>query len=177
MFDIEQITSDLLNRFNLMKAPIDVKSLIRKMNIKLESRDFNDEISGVLVTENGKAKIGYSKNESPQRQRFTLAHELGHYKLHLNEHKNNLFLDNVKVMYRKQAITRTEKNQEIEANRFAACLLMPEELLREKHNNLTDKNYFMTDDEIIIDLSKEFKVSQIAMTYRLTNLGLIEQFY
>ena len=177
MTNIEQKTTDLLRKYGLMIVPVDVKLLIKKLKIKLESVDFGEEVSGVLVTEMGKSKIGYSRNESKQRQRFTLAHELGQYSLHLKDNKNKLFVDNVKVMYRKQAFTNTEKKQEIEANRFAASLLMPKELILDRYNYLSKEETFLIDDEIINKLAKEFQVSSVAMTYRLTNLGLIEQFY
>jgi Zn-dependent peptidase ImmA (M78 family) len=177
MANIEQITTDLLNQYDMMTAPIDVKALIKKLKIKLELVDFGDEISGVLVTEKGKTKIGYSKNESSQRQRFTLAHELGHFILHVKDSTDKLFVDNVKVMYRKQAFTRTEKMQEVEANQFAASLLMPKDIVMERYNHLINKNSSIIDDEIVTELSGDFKVSQLAMNFRLSNLGLIEPHY
>lgn len=171
---IEQKASDLLESYNLMNTPVKVKKLIKALNIKLDKVDLGDEISGVLVVEKKKAKIGYN-GDCPTRNRFTLAHELGHYILHVNN-DNELFVDNVKVMFRKQAATRIEKMQEIEANTFAASLLMPQKLIAEKFKELKNDLFFVTDEEIIEALAKDFNVSTTAMTYRLINLRLIENY-
>jgi hypothetical protein len=171
---IEQKASDLLESYNLMSSPVKVNKLIGKLGIELAEVDLGDEISGVLVVENGKARIGYHGN-CKTRNRFTLAHELGHYILHVNN-KNELFVDNVKVMYRKQAASRIQKMQEIEANSFAAALLMPRKLIKQKIDKLKDEFFFLTDEEIIESLSNDFKVSTTAMTYRLINLKLIENY-
>lgn len=171
---IEQKASDLLVLHNLMSAPVKVDKLIKKLDIKLTEVDLGNEISGVLVVENGKARIGFHGN-CKTRNRFTKAHELGHYVLHTNN-KNELFVDNVKIMYRKQAASRVEKMQEIQANSFAAALLMPQTLLKEKFHELKDDLFSCTDEEIIDSLSETFKVSSTAMTYRLINLNLIENY-
>lgn len=177
MKTIELKASNLLENNDLLATPINVKLLIRKLKIKLDSVDFGSEISGILYSENGKTKIGYNEKESEVRQRFTMAHELGHYVLHLNENQNKMFLDNVKVMFRKQAVTRIEKNQEREANIFAASLLMPEILVNKRFEQYTSNNQLLTHEEIISKLAKEFKVSEVAMTYRLMNIKLIEQYH
>lgn len=171
---IEQKATNLLESYNLMSAPIKINKLIKKIGVSLTEVNLGDGISGVLVVENGKARIGYN-GDCKTRNRFTIAHELGHYFLHTNN-ENELFVDNVKVMYRKQAASRIEKMQEIQANSFAAALLMPQMLLKKKIHELKDDLFLFTDEEIIDSLSKTFKVSSTAMTYRLINLKLIENY-
>ncbi len=171
---IEEKAVDLLECYDLMSVPVNIFKLIEKLDIELTQLDLGEDISGVLVVKNGKGRIGYSGGIET-RNRFTLAHEVGHYMLH-NDNENELFVDNVKVMYRKQAATRAEKKQEMEANSFGAALLMPEKLLKEKFHELNDDLFLCEDEDIIEKLSDTFRVSSIAMTYRLINLRLIENY-
>lgn len=169
---IEQKASDLLNEYNMMSAPVPIKELIKKLNIKLESFNLGEDISGVLVFDKDNLKIGYNPSEPVVRQRFTLAHEVGHYVLHCGSNRDRLFVDNTKVMFRRQNVSLKEKNEEMQANAFSAALLMPKELINKEYEKIIEENDFLSDDQIIKRLSSIFKVSEIAMTYRLTNLDL-----
>ena len=173
MSAIEQKGSKLLDSLGVRHAPIPIKKIVKQLNIKLNSFNLGDEISGALVIENGNARIGYNPFESEVRQRFTIAHELGHYILHKGVKKDGLFVDNVKVMFRRQNSTVRELKQEKEANAFAASILMPRALVEKESEKLYRNGKFLTDDEIVKSLASTFKVSTIAMTYRLINLGYI----
>jgi Zn-dependent peptidase ImmA (M78 family) len=59
--------------------------------------------------------------------------------------------------------------EEIEANRFASALLAPEAMVREA----VWRTRFRTAQELVRGLSREFKMSEVAMNYRLMNLGII----
>lgn len=172
---IEQITTDLLQELDLMHLPIPVKKIIKSKGIKLSSFDLGEDVSGVLVIENGKARIGYSPSEPKVRQRFTLAHELGHFALHVRGTKNNIFVDSTKVMFRRKGSTPKEYTQEKQANSFAAALLMPKVLIKQEINKLNKNLSYLNDDIIIESLAAKFQVSEIAMTYRLMNLGYIHR--
>lgn len=56
---------------------------------------------------------------------------------------------------------------EVEANQFAAALLMPVEILNEM---VEESPIDVEDDSSIEELAKEFLVSQAALQYRLRNL-------
>jgi hypothetical protein len=172
----ELAAQNLLKKFNISEAPVPIKKLVRLSKVKLSRYDLGDDISGILVVENGVSRIGYSPYESEVRQRFTIAHELGHFILHMKEKENGLFVDNVKVMYRKQAPSRAQLLKEREANEFAANILMPFKLIKDSYKRITKKDELVSDDEIVKRLSRKFKVSQSAMTYRLYNLGLINYY-
>lgn len=173
MKSIEEKGSKLLDSLGLKYAPIPIKKIVRELDISLLSFDLGDDVSGALVIENGNARIGYNPSESEVRQRFTIAHELGHYILHRQERKDGLFVDNVKVMFRRQNSTDKEYRQEREANAFAASILMPEDLIRKEFELLMESETFFTDENMVRSLAKKFKVSNIAMTFRLTNLGYL----
>lgn len=155
------------NNFLFQKLPIDLELLIQKEGINLINYPFKDDISGVLIIEEDKATIGIDKNSNNVRKRFTLAHELGHYKLHAQ--KSNMFMDN--VFFRKKSAGYTSKEEKIEreANFFAANILMPENLIRKE---ILDLNCDLHDDDVITSLASKFEVSSSAMTFRLINLGL-----
>lgn len=177
MRDIESTASGLLDRLKIADTPIPIKRIIRELDIKLSSFDLGNDVSGVLVIEDDSARIGYNPSEPIVRQRFTLAHELGHYLLHSGQKQNNLFVDNIKVMFRRQGSTPKELRQEKQANAFAAALLMPKSLVQQEYEKLSAREKQLTDDNIVKKLSSVFKVSEIAMTYRLMNLEYIHDNY
>jgi Zn-dependent peptidase ImmA (M78 family) len=75
------------------------------------------------------------------------------------------------VNYRNAASSEATDTDEIEANRFAAALLMPADFLRRDLLRLKadDQNI----EKVIQSLSVRYKVSSRAMELRLVNLGFI----
>ena len=138
-------------------APADVAGAVAKLGVKVFTAKLAEKVSGVLVrdpsygSESGFV-IFVDEDEPAVRQRFTAAHELGHFVLHRESvgHKNE---DN--YLLRSEGMSN---RQEAEANKFAASLLMPFDLIEEamKSGITTPK-----------DLAKHFKVSEIAMSIRL----------
>jgi Zn-dependent peptidase ImmA (M78 family) len=103
------------------------------------------------------------------RQRFTIAHELGHWRLH---GKKEVIVDHlVRIDFRDDRASAATHHEEIQANAFAAELLMPSEfiLLELKKRGLSEAEGV---GEVVEDLAERFEVSQQAMEYRLVNLGL-----
>jgi Zn-dependent peptidase ImmA (M78 family) len=105
------------------------------------------------------------------RQRFTIAHELGHYQLHLHS-ANEIFVDkDFIVKYRSEKkYSETEIRQEREANQFAAELLMPREFI--KAEIIKKKYQRLSEMEFLEKLAKTFDVSVAAMTIRANDLDL-----
>lgn len=174
MFEkIEILATELLNNFGYDEAPIPIKKLIKNLGIEIKPEYLGDEISGLLVIEDNRTIIGYNSAEPTVRQRFTLAHELGHHVLHsFGDSKERLFVD--KIMYRKNFTSQKEKKQEMEANVFASRILMPEDLIKKEFHRLLNSLDFLTEEDIINKMASKFKVSSISMTYRLSNLNLLE---
>ena len=162
---IEEKAESILKKFEFFHIGFDIHKLVKKLNIELSKGEVENDISGLLAMSNGKVIISYNKIEDPKRNRFTIAHELGHYFLHSKDQP--FFIDKTpKVMYRNNASSTGEVLKEREANAFAAALLIPQELLSQE----LDKCMF-GGDAIIKHLAREFKVSEQAMTFRLSNLG------
>jgi len=175
MDTIENKALNLLSNLKINELPIPIKKIVKSLKIELTSYNLGCDISGVCVIENDKARIGFNPLESEVRQRFTIAHELGHYYLKHYKDNNGLFVDNVKVMFRRQGATSNEMKQEREANSFAASILMPSNLVEIEYNQIINKDPFLTDDKIVHQLANKFRVSEIAMTYRLINLRYIHR--
>lgn len=60
------------------ELPVMVGKLCRDMGIRIQFYDRPDAEDGYSAIIDGQARIFVSKNCSPERQRFTVAHELGH---------------------------------------------------------------------------------------------------
>lgn len=95
-------------------------------------------------------------NDSPRRQIFTIAHELGHWLLH-----KEILLSNPEtgILFRRPLGNEKDPIEQ-EANCFAANLLVPEFMLT--------KYLGYTRDET--KLAEIFNVSQQVIGYRMTNL-------
>jgi Zn-dependent peptidase ImmA (M78 family) len=170
----EKKANKLLEELNITQPPVPVEEITQQLNIKISYEPFEGDISGLLYRDDSNTIIGVNSNESYQRKRFTIAHELGHFILHEGD---QLYFDhNFKVNFRDSVSSQGSKSIEIEANAFAASLLMPENLVREAYD--TTISYGVdpfSDDhsEEVALLAKIFNVSQTAMLIRLGKLGLL----
>lgn len=138
----------ILAHFGVDKPPIDVEGLAESMGVVIrrftEPRDF----SGALDRRETPPVIWLRATDWEVRQRFTIGHELGHLVLHEE-----------RVLWRDT--TYLGDPQEIEANQFAAELLMPGHMVRILARSRDEAT-----------LARIFHVSPAAMSYRLMNLGL-----
>jgi Zn-dependent peptidase ImmA (M78 family) len=165
---IEKLAAKLLEDLKVEKLPVPVNKIAESRGLSIKPYDLGADVSGVLVIEGGRGTIGINPSESTVRQRFTIAHELGHFELHKDG--DELFIDKgFKVLFRDQNSSKGEIRKEQEANAFAASLLMPEKFIRAE----IEKNSFdLTDEDSMKKLARTFNVSVPAMTYRISNLGL-----
>lgn len=143
--------------------PVDVFSVARALGIQVQSVPLDDELSGMAFIRDGNRVIIVNSQHHPNRQRFTAAHELGHHTIHAEHLQTNVHVD--KKIFKRNARSRTgEDIFEVEANTFAAELLIPKSELRTL--GLIDVN----DEQRITELAREFRVSQSAMAIRIDNL-------
>jgi Zn-dependent peptidase ImmA (M78 family) len=152
-------------------APVNVEAIIRDLGIELnKNADLDDEIAGQIEKIGGERyKISSNKKDHYFRKRFTLAHELGHYLLH-SDLIQDKFVDNKMYNYNDKMYRLYNKGisqfHETQANKFAATLLMPEDLVRECWR-LTAPD--------LRKMANDFQVSPKAMEIRLQGLGLLPE--
>lgn len=168
--DIERIVNNIIEKNNISEAPVNIEKICQYYDIKVEPIDAEDNLSGFFLVNDKKTKmIGYNKNHSENRKRFTIAHEFGHFQLHLQSDQK-FFIDNNSKFFRNEKSSSGELKQEREANAFAAALLMPVPLLERELEKISDTEDI---DSIVTELSSRFLVSEESMRYRLINLGII----
>lgn len=169
---IESRATAMLKKQDVYKLPVDVERLAECLGIMLESRELEDEFSGFFINRKSNSVIVINRRHSKVRQRFTIAHEIGHYALHRNRSKakKTVFIDSLYFRSNDSSAYKADPVEEQEANIFAAELLMPRELI---HKYIKSNELDLFEKDSLIKLADEFNVSQQAMEYRLKNLGLV----
>ena len=164
---LEDLTSEILMNNDMYKIPVDVIKIANSNDIKVYEGDLNKKISGAIRynKDENKFEILINKNDIKVRQRFTIAHELGHYFLHQDFLKSEEI--HVDIMYRSINNNESEieklREKEKEVDYFAGALLMNRTLLEKIHK----------ENNSIKELAEIFNVSVSAMTVRLDILGLL----
>lgn len=166
---IQRLVEQILNQNSLSSPPIDVFSISKNRGIEIVPSDLGD-ISGILFREGNRITIGINQTHPETRKRFTVAHELGHLILHGDQplHVDKVFA----IKLRSHVSSEAVDLEEIEANAFAAELLMPTGMMQQKLQDLPGVLDYEK-ETVISKLAKDFKVSPQAMTIRLINLGYI----
>src|SRR5262249_6862121 len=124
----------------------------------------------VLLREPDRTMIIVNAANAPVRQRFTIAHEIGHFALH----RGTVYLDGrARVNFRDGLSSMATDQEEIDANAFAAALLMPARWVRSDFESVVRNAAVNSEEELAEDLAVRFSVSRQAMHFRLINLGLI----
>lgn len=165
----EQAARKLLRTHGVAEPPVDVAALAQNVGAEVRYVKAPNNVSGMLFQEGPQIVIGVNSNHHPNRQRFTLAHELGHFLLHVGQ--QTLFVDEDMVFFRDDRSSKATDRKEIQANGFAAAVLMPEAFLLE---DLVGQRFDLNDDEAVSRLAKRYQVSVQALTLRLANLGLVD---
>ncbi|MFT9408562.1 ImmA/IrrE family metallo-endopeptidase [Acetobacter fabarum] len=158
---IRHLTISLLDRFNVKVAPVPIQDLLFASGIDIKFGDLG-EVSGLIARQGRHTIVGVNSIQAHTRQRFTLAHEFGHFLLHhdLQSHTDVGF----RVNYRDRKSSEATDIEEIEANFFAASILMPRPFL-DRMNAFEA----LTDDDQVNRLAEIFDVSVHAMSLRLAN--------
>lgn len=150
---IEEDESIMLSKISFDENYKELKKMFTKFD-----KNFNgvlEDKEACVMNNNNKfiLVINTDKITTYERYRFTLAHELGHIKL---KH-----VENKKILCRDSLSKTGEDLKEIEANNFAANLLMPVELIID----------MVESGKTFAEIKDTFKVSIGALTNRLSNLG------
>lgn len=151
--------------------PINIERAVRNLGITIIQNELEGDVSGYLfVSKDCQPIIGVNSKHPEVRRRFTIAHELGHFCLHVAGNSEISFVDkNFLIINRDSRSELGIEIEEIEANFFAAEVLMPAVSL---YRNLA--SYGPIDsDKIYEKLGKEYNVSKDAIHFRLNFLGFL----
>jgi Zn-dependent peptidase ImmA (M78 family) len=172
---IRALVEELLRKASVKGPPVPIDQLIRQEEIHILRKKLDDETSGFIYVdpESTAAVIGLNVSHSTTRQRFTLAHELGHFLMHRQE-GGQLHVDQKDffLRFRDKRTRDTWATQEREANAFAAEILMPKTFLERDIKSLKD-GVSISDEKAVRAMANRYGVSLQAFLFRLTNLGLL----
>ena len=163
MNTIEEKAEKVLSQYRAGDVPINVLEMAKKAGVLIKYAPSN-KFSGLLYRKDDIAFMAISSSESNVRQRFTIAHELGHFFLHPQKDTFVEFRDNEKNIAR--------GSKEIQANQFAAALLMPRKFLEKDVKSFRETGLTQQTTEF---LAKKYNVSDEAMTFRLLNLNMMSK--
>lgn len=176
---IRNLVDGILELNVLHRPPIElIPAIMKQRGIVFEERDEDDEeFCGVYMVVKQAKIIFVNANLRTSRKHFTIAHELGHYYLGHPLQNGAIICDSDSVF------GKNKPEEEKEADYFAACFLMPENLVKQKRTDFLrhcqQKTLpFPADQQMKQQhqlqryLSCYFQVSMGAMGYRLDELKL-----
>lgn len=160
--EIKCLINNLLKKHAVLSPPVFLDKILESENISYIERNLNefglDESVDAFIYKEGDTKllaVNPFTHLYSEKKRFSIAHELGHFFLHIGN----------KSTY---VATRNGENsnlqEEEEANFFAANLLMPDEMI--------ERVYFSLEIPSLSKMANIFEVSMAAMKIKLENMGL-----
>lgn len=152
---IEEVSNKIRNHWKLGRAPIqDLIDVLESHGIRVFIIDYEEKMfDGLSTLINSQPIIVISSKWPGDRQRFTLAHELGHFILQ-NRLSKGL-------------------NEEKACNRFAGSFLLPRETIIHEMGKIRTSIEWR---ELFL-LKEEFKLSMFSICYRLRDVGIIKESY
>ena len=164
---IKELVNDIVSEYDI-KIPIDnIADVIKKMGGTIEERAcFNELVEGTIKRiDNEHFVIAVAKHLSANDKNYLIAAELGHLFLHLGFGTDQSHWESVPT---NEFIRFKTLTQDYQANEFAACLLLPEELYLKKL-----KEYENEDGINIHAVAKYFNVSLAEVIDRGKDLGYL----
>jgi Zn-dependent peptidase ImmA (M78 family) len=160
-----------LDEGNISSPPVPVEQIAVAHEIQIVRSYADSTESGFLLRAGQRTVLGVNSRYSPQRQRFIIAHALGHWRLH---HNMRLIVDHsVSGLSRCDRISSNPSDtQEIEANQFVAELLIPSRFVTEALEVIMTAGVGSRTD-VVAGLATQFDVGTETMSWRLTNLGVL----
>lgn len=150
-------SEELLAQGRVTKPAVPINDLALDCGVYVRPATLPEQVSGVLLFVDSAVVIGFNDAHHHVRQRFTVAHELGHYLL---SHHDHFHIDLADAHGTPPGYNWQDERA---ANEFAAAALMPSAMV----------TAYFERDRSLEKLAKRFDVSREAMGWRLVNLGLL----
>ena len=160
----EQLANDL----HIAKPAVRIEEVAVELGLTVLYQALPDDISGMLVSRGSAGVIVVQAKDPEARQRFTIAHEIGHHCLKHQFEPGALHIDRGFTISFRTRFADVDR-REAEANEFAATLLMPARLVRKAVTDLHTKSFNETHIEV---MAADFQVSVPNLMLRLMLLGM-----
>lgn len=155
LIDVASVSQNAKDNGFYIGESLDIEKVISTFSdIKVVYEEMEPNQSGSIKKVGDEWLICVNNRHHKHRQKFTLAHELGHYILHRGKQ-----IDIVDTTFFRN---NDVDSMEYMANEFASNLLMPKEQL---------EKLILNGCKNIGDLADKFQVSASAMKYRIISLG------
>lgn len=154
-----QLAQDIINRAGYTTFPIPLQDIVEDHGLRSRSAHL-DGLSGRIKIIGGTGYIEFNQDEPVTRQNFTIAHEFGHWAMNHGQ-----------VCFRSASSHWVLRPKEGSADAFAACLLMPAQLIKREFETLKELGYAY--DAIVHEMAEACHVGERAMRRRLRDLGLL----
>lgn len=172
--EVKKIAEQFCIENGINNYPVEIVRICKENGLKVFEEYLDPDVSGLIVVDekewdkyNTSQFILVNLAESAVRRRFTIAHELAHFVLHRNGNK----------LYAHRDMTNdgnVRSSIEQEANYFAANVLMPEALIREKVEDIKEQAWGALPNFVLIrEIADYFVVSESAAEVRLRQLNII----
>jgi Zn-dependent peptidase ImmA (M78 family) len=157
--EVRHAAAALLKSLKITEPPVNLNIIYQQTKKTVDliihgTDDLSDRVDAVTKRSGDQVFIVYNKSKSVNRQRFSVAHELGHLQMGHVHGSSSIDLG-------------SENFDEIEANHFAAHLLMPPDMLRK---DIKDGN------KDVKGLANRYQVSEEAMWWQIDKASLLKLF-
>jgi Zn-dependent peptidase ImmA (M78 family) len=127
-----EMAKKVLKKYAVTQPGTPLEEIAKGESLEILYRKWPNSVGGLLLRKN--RIIGVNSNHHPHRQRFSIAHELGHYFLNhrLDDYEKNITLDDP------AAGDDFSRIQNIEADEFANELLVPLPIIKESYKTIKD---------------------------------------
>lgn len=150
--------NDIVRKYTV-EVPVKLGALAHELGLEVFKSTLKPDISGLIepsATAPSGFRIRLNRHEMVERQRFTLAHEIAHFLLHRSLIGGGVVDD---TLYR----SSLSSTQEVEANKLAAKIIMPDELVDSEYRKLRH----LPVDAAVSRMASLFRVSTPAMRIKL----------
>lgn len=164
--ELRPMVEQLLKDAGISEPPVPVDAVVESLGATVRYSPFRGELAGMLIRDDDRPIIiGVNSLNHVNRRRFTVAHECGHLLLH--EGKRAYIDRSFRVNRRDGVSSQATDVEEIEANRFAAELLIPYDMIMD---DLIKYQPDIEDEDELRELADRYAVSLQAFTLRIRSV-------